>query len=78
MGFDFTYNIVQGVNETGRQWRLGIFTGISSSKLCYLARDEDDWEGETLRFEGNTPRKEKPLFNQYLVYDFALFVNRIE
>ena len=32
MGFDFTYNIVQGVNETGRQWRLGIFTGISSSK----------------------------------------------
>jgi hypothetical protein len=32
MGFDFTYNIVQGANETGRQWRVGIFTGISASK----------------------------------------------
>ena len=32
MGFDFTYNIVQGVNETGRQWKVGIFTGISASK----------------------------------------------
>lgn len=32
MGFDFTYNIIQEVNQSGRAWRIGIFTGISSSK----------------------------------------------
>jgi hypothetical protein len=32
MGFDFTYNIIQDVNHEGRPWRIGIFTGISSSK----------------------------------------------
>ena len=32
MGFDFTYNIIQERNKEGRAWRIGIFTGISSSK----------------------------------------------
>jgi hypothetical protein len=32
MGFDFTFNLVQEVKEGRQPWRLGVFTGISSSK----------------------------------------------
>ena len=32
LGFDFTYNIIQGTNDTGRHWGIGMFTGISASK----------------------------------------------
>jgi hypothetical protein len=32
MGFDMTYNLVQERDNNGRQWAVGIFTGISSSK----------------------------------------------
>lgn len=32
LGFDLTHHMVQGVNESGRPWRLGVFTGISSSR----------------------------------------------
>ena len=32
MGFDFTYNIIQDRNKEGKEWRIGIFTGISASK----------------------------------------------
>ena len=32
VGFDLTFNLIQEKNKDGRTWKVGIFTGISSSK----------------------------------------------
>jgi hypothetical protein len=32
LGFDFTFNLVQELHSTGKNWKIGCFMGISCSK----------------------------------------------